>query len=47
MLSEQLLVNKFTFDSMTITPKHTVFATGVDYMTEYDEWLRIQVENIS
>ena len=26
---------------------HAVFATGIDYMTEYDEWLRIQVENSS
>lgn len=25
---------------------HNVFATGVDFMTEYDEWLRIQVKNI-
>lgn len=42
-LSKQLLVNNFTFDSITITPKQAPFAPGVDYMTDYDEWLRIQV----
>lgn len=43
-LYEKLLVNDFTFDSLTVTPKQTNFAAGVDYMTDYDEWLRIQVE---
>jgi len=45
-LYEQLLVKDFTLDSLTVTPKQTNFAAGVDYMTDYDEWLRIQVENI-
>lgn len=33
----------FTLDSITVTPKMTTFVPGVDYMTDYDEWLHIQV----
>ena len=39
----QLLVKDFTLDSMVISPRQTTFAPGVDYMTDYDEWLHIQV----
>ena len=39
----QLLVKDFTLDSITVTPLQTTFAAGVDYMTDYDEWLNIQV----
>ncbi|CAM9161286.1 unnamed protein product [Laminaria digitata] len=38
----QLLVKDFTLDSITVTPKMTTFVPGVDYMTDYDEWLHIQ-----
>lgn len=43
----QLLVKDFTIDSITSTPQQTTFATGVDYMADYDEWLLIQVREIS
>lgn len=39
----QFLLNDFTLDSITITPLQTTFAAGYDYMTDYDEWLNIQV----
>ena len=30
-------------DSLTVTPKQSTYLKGNDYMTEYDEWLDIQV----
>ncbi|CAN0474286.1 unnamed protein product, partial [Scytosiphon promiscuus] len=39
----QLLVQDFSLDSITVTPKQTTLAPGVDYMTAYDQWLFIQV----
>ena len=39
----QFLLKDFTLDSITVTPQQTTFATGFDYMTDYDEWLNIQV----
>ncbi|CAN0394251.1 unnamed protein product, partial [Scytosiphon promiscuus] len=39
----QLLVKDFTIDSLTVTPRQTTFETGADYMTDFDEWLDIQV----
>ena len=39
----QLLVKDFTIDSITVKPLQTTFASGVDYMADYDEWLFIQV----
>lgn len=30
-------------DSIMVTPKQETFAPGVDYMTDYDSWLFIQV----
>ncbi|CAM9663934.1 unnamed protein product [Ascophyllum nodosum] len=38
----QLLVNSFTIDSITVQPKTTTFARGVNYMVDFDEWLNIQ-----
>ncbi|CAN0395332.1 unnamed protein product, partial [Scytosiphon promiscuus] len=38
----QLLVKDFTIDSITVKAQQTTFATGVDYMADYDEWLFIQ-----
>ena len=40
---QQLLVNSFTIDSITVEPKQTTFASGVNYMVDFDEWLNIQV----
>lgn len=39
----QLLVNDFTMDSITVTPKQATFAPGVDYMTSHADWLFVQV----
>ena len=33
----------YTIDSVTVTPRQVTYATGIDYMTGYDEWLFIQV----
>lgn len=33
----------YTLDSVTITPRQVTYVSGVDYMTDYDEWLHIQV----
>lgn len=30
-------------DSLDVTPKQTTFVPGVDYMTDYESWLHIQV----
>lgn len=30
-------------DSITVTPKQTTFAPGVDYMTGHADWLFVQV----
>ncbi|CAM9166878.1 unnamed protein product, partial [Laminaria digitata] len=38
----QLLVKDFTLDSITAAPMQKTFASGVDYMADYDEWLFIQ-----
>ncbi|CAM9112449.1 unnamed protein product, partial [Laminaria digitata] len=38
----QLLVKSFTLDSIAVTPKQTTFVIGVDYMTDYSNWLFIQ-----
>lgn len=40
---DQLLVKDFTLDSITVTPKQITYVPGVDYMTDYDDWLHIQV----
>ena len=32
-------------DSLEVTPKQTTYAPGVDYMTDYDSWLHIQVRS--
>ncbi|CAM9469228.1 unnamed protein product [Sphacelaria rigidula] len=42
MITQQLLVKNYTMDSITISPKATTFAPGVDYMTDYESWLHIQ-----
>ena len=39
----QLLVKDFTIDSITVTPKQKTTAPGINYMTDFDEWLYIQV----
>lgn len=37
----------FTIDSVAMVPQQKTFASGVDYMADYDEWLFIQVsENV-
>ena len=41
--SSQLLVMNFTIDSITVTPKQTTTAPGINFMTDFDEWLFIQV----
>lgn len=41
--ARQLLNNDFTFDSISIRPKMTTLTPGVDYMTDFDSWLHIQV----
>ncbi|CAN0539814.1 unnamed protein product, partial [Scytosiphon promiscuus] len=38
----QLLVKDFTIDSITAKAQQTTFASGVDDMADYDEWLFIQ-----
>ena len=43
----QLLVKDFIIDSITVKPLQTTFASGVDYMADYDEWLFIQVSENS
>lgn len=42
-LSNQLLLSDFTMDSLEVTPRQTTYVPGVDYMTDYDNWLHIQV----
>lgn len=39
----QLLSNDFVLDSISVDPKITTFVSGVDYMTDFDSWLHIQV----
>ena len=39
----QLLVKDFIIDSITVTPKQKTLAPGINYMTDFDEWLFIQV----
>lgn len=39
----QLLVNESTVDSINVSTTQTTFMPGVDYMTDYNKRLRIQV----
>lgn len=39
----QLLISDVTIDSISITPMQTTYAPNVDYMTDYDDWLSVQV----
>lgn len=40
-------MKSFTLDSIAVTPKQTTFVLGVDYMTDYSNWLFIQVFGVS
>ena len=40
---KQLLLKGFTMDSLNVRPMQTTPVPGVDFMTDYDSWLHIQV----
>ena len=40
---QQLLLTGFTMDSLDVSPMQSTPVPGVDFMTDYDSWLHIQV----
>lgn len=37
------MANNFTLDSIEVEPKIDTFIPGLDYMTDFDNWLLVQV----
>lgn len=42
----QLLMTDFSFDSIDVSVQQTTNAAGIDYMTDWENWLNIQVRNV-